>query len=239
MKTPTMLAQLCAVAVLAAPLALLGTTNEEMISTLKLVKYVEPEFPARLRLEGVPEGAVTLVISRDASGTPADILVVESTHPYLSAAAIEAVQQWRFAPAQVDVETPAVLVRLGFSFSGIICLQPFWNDFAIRGVNGSAKTPVNVPQMQTMAQAPKALSQPMPAYPSSLVGKAVEGNAAVKFYVDEEGHVRIPQVIAATNPEFAAAAVAAVSQWRYEPPRVGKRRVVASDHWTFKFTAVN
>ena len=239
MKPPTMLAQLCAVAVLAAPLALPGQTSEDTNSALKLVKYVEPEFPARLRLEGVPEGTVTLVISREASGMPADILVVESTHPYLSAAAIEAVQQWRFTPARDEAETPAVLVRIGFRFSGIIYVQPFWKDFAVRGVYGSDKAPVKVPQLQSMAQAPKALSQPMPAYPSSLAGQAVEGSATVKFYVDEEGHVRIPQVIAATNPEFAAAAVAAVSQWRYEPPRIGTRRVVASDHWTFKFAANN
>ena len=234
-----MLAQLCAVAVLAAPLALLADTNERMLSALRLAKYVEPQFPGRLQLEGVPEGTVTLAISCDADGTPADILVVESTHPYLSTAALEAVRQWRFIPVRGEAVNPPVLVRIGFSFSGIICLQPFWHDYSGRGTYASGKIPVKVPQRETMAQTPKALRQPMPTYPAALTGKAVEGSAAVKFYIDEEGHVRMPQVIEATNPEFAAAAVAAVSQWRYEPPRIGTRRVVASDHWTFKFAANN
>jgi hypothetical protein len=33
--------------------------------------------------------------------------------------------------------------------------------------------------------------------------------------------------------------LAAVAQWRYEPPQAGGRRIVATDLWTFKFAANN
>ena len=61
----------------------------------------------------------------------------------------------------------------------------------------------------------------------------------MRFYVDEDGRVRLPEVIQATEPEFAEAALAAVKQWRYEPPQLGGRRVIACDNWNFKFAANN
>ena len=61
----------------------------------------------------------------------------------------------------------------------------------------------------------------------------------MKFYVDGEGRVRLPQVLAASTPEFGEAAKAAVSQWRYEPLSERGRPIVATDQWEFQFKANN
>ena len=45
--------------------------------------------------------------------------------------------------------------------------------------------------------------------------------------------------IEASTPEFGEAALAAVAQWRYEPPQQGGRTIVASDNWAFQFKANN
>lgn len=232
-----MLAQFCAVAVLAAPLALIGASNETITQALKLTKYVEPQFPASMRIEGIPSGAVTLVISPGESGTPKDILVLASTDARLSEAAIEAARQWRFIPGPVPTDNAAAVVSIGFRLGGIVYVYPFGQDFTGKDIDPGV--PVKTPSLQALPQSPKALHQPMPVYPAAMEARAVEGSAAVRFYVDENGHVRIPQVVNATSPEFAVAALAAVEKWRYEPPQMDGRRIVASDCWSFKFAATN
>lgn len=245
MKTPTTtLAQLCAVAVLAAPLALFGATQEEVkiMEELNLTKYVEPVFPAMVRYEGVVEGAVALAVSRNASGEPQDILVLSATNRGLGEAAVDAVRQWRFAPTDAGRSPAARTVRLAFRLQGVVVLpygKNHQSELTAEQTGTQLRRDVRVPQLQALARQPKALAQPMPAYPAALVARGEEGTASVRFYVDEDGRVRLPEVLEASAPEFGAAAVAAVAQWRYEPPTHGGRTVVAADNWAFKFAALN
>lgn len=238
MNTPTLFARPCAAVVLIlAPLSLFGAIDDELIRELKLTKYVEPAFPSMARLSGLAEGHVALAISRTRDGMPADILVLQATDPALGIAAAEAAREWRFQPTNDPAELAARTVRIGFRLSGVV-IYPFGKQHAQEAqaaVNEQKlREPVRVPRVQSLA---RPLTQPMPAYPAALRSRAIEGTAAVRFYVDEEGRVRLPEVIEATTPEFAEAALAAVAQWRYEPPLAGGRRVVASDHWAFQFQA--
>ena len=244
MNTPSLLlARLCAAAVLVAPLSLLGSMNEETVTELKLVKFVEPVFPDGLRQEGVPEGHVTLAVGCDAGGVPTDILVLTATHPKLADAAVQAVREWRFTPSDNPAARAPRTIRVGFKLEGVIMIYPFGRNYeeqvAATVSNQLMRAPVKVPRVQMLAQAPKPLAQPMPAYPAELASQGREGTAVVHFYIDADGRVRLPAVIEASAPEFAAAALAAVAKWRYEPPRAGARAIVASDNWSFKFRAVN
>ncbi|MBI2812914.1 MAG: TonB family protein [Opitutae bacterium] len=243
MKTPAKrMARLGTVAALLAPLALLGDLNEASVSQLRLTRYTEPVFPTSARMEGIPDGLVTLAISRDAAGVPGDILVIDTTDRRFTEAALEAARSWRFAPAIPGTEPAAELVRIGFRATGVVYIAAHSQSKAgllADQVAQKLREPVRIPELQSLPSAPKAIHQPMPAYPAALTGKGVEGRAEVRFFVDEEGRVRLPQVVAATKPEFAAAALAAVAQWRYEPPRVGSRRLVVAENWSFKFGADN
>lgn len=243
MNTSKWFARLCAAVVLTmAPLSLLGAMNEDIARELKLTKYVEPTFPNVVRLDGLGEGHVALAISRTPDGVPTDVLVLKATDPLLAAAAIEAARQWRFEPATDSAELATCTVRIGFRLSGVV-VYPFGKRHIAEALGAvedlKLREPIKVPRVQSLSQAPKALAQPMPAYPVALKSQAIQGEAKVRFYVDEQGHVRLPEVIEATTPEFADAAIAAVSQWRYEPPQDGGRRVVASDRWAFQFKANN
>lgn len=243
MHTPIMFARLgAAVVVLAAPLSLLGAMNEDIIRELKLTKYVEPDFPDMARLEGIGEGRVALAVGRTAAGEPTDILVLSATDSRFATAAVEAAREWRFTPTADPAELVPRTVRIGFRLSGVI-VYPFGKKHIEEVLDAASDTklrePIRVPRVQSLARAPKPLAQPMPVYPAKLQSKAVEGSAAVRFYVDEEGRVRLPEVIEATTPEFAEAALTAVAQWRYEPPQHGGRTIVASDNWSFQFKANN
>ena len=240
-KTPSRWARLRTFAVL-APLTLHGALNDEMATQLKLTSYTEPVFPSSARAEGIPDGIVTLAISRDAAGVPGDILAIDASNDRFTKAAVDAAWQWRFFPVVRGTELPPVLVRIGFRLTGVVYVNTFSTELA--GLDGKSvekklREPVKIPELQSLANAPKAINQPMPAYPATLAGKSAEGTAKVRFYIDQEGRVRMPQVSEATSPEFAYAALAAVAQWRYEPPRKGTRSIVVAENWEFKFTANN
>lgn len=243
MHTPTLFVRLSAAVVLTlAPLSLLGAMNDEIARQLKLTRYVEPVFPDMARLSGLGEGHVALAISRTPDGMPADVLVLNATDPLLGTAALEAARQWRFQPTDDPSELVSRTVRIGFKLGGVV-IYPFGKRHIDEVLNAVDETklrePIQVPQVQSMSQAPKALAQPMPAYPRALLARPIEGQAKVRFYVDEEGRVRLPEIIEATSPEFGAAAIAAVSQWRYESPQHGGRKIVAADNWAFQFRANN
>ena len=76
----------------AAAVCSYGYEADSLIASLRLTKYVQPEFPARLRLEGIPTGMVSLVISRNEAGEPTDILILEATRPLVTWSATYA---WR------------------------------------------------------------------------------------------------------------------------------------------------
>lgn len=59
---------------------------------------VEPYYPVALRRSGVEGTAILRVVVR-ADGSVGRIEVVDSTHPAFSVAAMDAVKQWRYAPA--------------------------------------------------------------------------------------------------------------------------------------------
>ena len=206
-----------------------------------MTRFVEPVFPDSVRDDGVAEGSVTLAVSRDLAGEPVDILVLSATHPRLAAAAVEAVRQWRFAAAD-SPDTAPRLIQLGFRLQGVVFFPIGKNieaEMAGRMIDKSTQVLLTVPRLQTLSQQPKALAQPMPRYPGRPGERGLTGMVAVSFFVDEEGRVRLPEVVEATAPEFGEAAMAAVAQWRYEPPRSNGRNVVARDHWEFKFQTAN
>lgn len=247
MKTTPLplLARLCVVAVLLSPLAFFGASesdNAEKTRQLGLTRLVLPDFPPVSRVDGLTEGLVTIAYRRTPEGEPRDVLVVEATHPRLGRAASEAVQAWRFQPTSepADLEPRAVRFMMRVEGAVVMISNKMLKDLMADAdrMTELAK-PVNVPRVQELARAPKVIKQEMPGYPSALAGQKVQGTASVRFFVDQSGRVRLPQVVDATVPEFGAAALAAVSQWRYESPKIGARQVVASDAWQFEFKANN
>ncbi|HMF76139.1 MAG TPA: M56 family metallopeptidase [Bryobacteraceae bacterium] len=68
------------------------------IAAPRLLSKVEPKYSDAAKTDKL-EGTVILLIIIQADGTPSNIQVVRSLRPDLDANAIDALQQWRFAPA--------------------------------------------------------------------------------------------------------------------------------------------
>jgi protein TonB len=64
---------------------------------------------------------------------------------------------------------------------------------------------------------PRLLQRIEPKYPDSLRAAKKNGLVVLQVTVDQQGSVLNPVVVRHSEPEFEAAALEAVRQWRYEP----------------------
>jgi TonB family protein len=81
----------------------------------KPLKTITPIYPVELQASGTT-GDVTVQFVVGADGTVADCTVLLSDHPALSAAAVEAVKQWRFQPGVKNGRPVAAQLQLTFPF---------------------------------------------------------------------------------------------------------------------------
>ena len=66
---------------------------------------------------------------------------------------------------------------------------------------------------------PQLVKQEAPKYPAGAQRRGIEGWVSVQFKIDSTGHVDAPQVVEGSPPGvFDAAAIEAVSKWRYRAP---------------------
>lgn len=96
------------------------------------------------------------------------------------------------------------------------------------GVLGAAAAAIFVPEMPLRVggrvQAAKILSRVSPIYPAEALEQHLSGTVHLEAIITTQGAVRDIKVISG-DPVLAAAAVAAVEQWRYEPTFLNGRPV--------------
>jgi TonB family protein len=157
--------------------------------------HVDPEYSDEAfyaKRQGVV--VVSLVVQKD--GTPNDLSVAHSLGFGLDEKAIAAVKQWRFRPGEKERLPVSVLVTVEVNF-----LLPRWRfDSALckKSGAGSGIAP-------RKAVFPPSLTTPQPVF------------VDLSYQVDESG---VPQnILVNGSPDAAlgAPAMAAVSQWRFEP----------------------
>jgi TonB family protein len=211
--------------------------NADSARVMRLEKFVVPEFPEFLRRSGVMQGTVVAAISHDGLGQADDILVLESTDSRFTDAVLEAIHQWRFethprSPAPVEALVP--VVRFLFTSNSVSVTSTSIDAGRPTHTRVRADAPLEIPNFSHLDARPKPRQQEFPANPKT---KTARGLALVKFFVDRDGRARVPVAITASDPEFAAVAVAAVKQWRFDPPRLDGKPVIALETHTFQFGA--
>lgn len=193
-------------------------------------------YPASMMVEGIYSGEVRAVISVTAEGKLSDWLVTGYTQKAFADAAAAAIQRWKYEPTMVNGHARASRADILF-------------EFRLEGVavmtlpSASMKHAFRQMLEERYAYAPSRLSDldriPTPVHVVSPVAR-IDGpprDVSVGFYIDEEGRVRMPAVERESADDLlAAAAVAAVEQWRFEPPlRKGRPVLVyANQEFTFK-----
>jgi TonB family protein len=71
-----------------------------------------------------------------------------------------------------------------------------------------------------LSQTPKAKFQARPNYPAELRTSGTEGQVVVDFVVDDKGNVQNAFAARSSQREFEAAAVDAVSKWKFVPGEI-------------------
>ena len=213
--------------------------NEQSAHVMRLDRFVVPDFPAFLRQSGVLQGTVVVAVGHETGNRATDVLVLESTDPRFTDAALDAIREWKFAAPNVpsdQSEATVPIVRFLFT-TGSVSVVPLTastgRSSSSRAVR--AETPIELPNFSHLDHVPKPLQNPPPEFPIALRGRVTNGTVVVKYFVDAEGRVRLPTIITATEPEFAAAALTAIRQWRFEPPRIDGKSVVALERLSFQF----
>lgn len=214
--------------------------NHDSVQQLRLEKFFLPEFPPFVRQLGISRGVVTVAIGRTVEGQVDDILVLHSTDARLTEAAKNAVAEWRFArPSNVPLNGRQIIpiVRFLFNTRGVSMVSPPTGRTGDLHREMAGNAPVILPALIEVDDGPKPIVQPMPQIKGAAANAPQGGSATVKFFIDETGRVRVPIVLECTSPDLGQAAVLAVGQWRFEPPRIGGRPTIAIETQTFSFGA--
>jgi len=175
-------------------------------------------YPPKMLNAGVFSGEVRAVISIDDQGTLTDCLVIGYTNQGFVDAAIAAVKRWVYQPAMVMGRARASRAEVLFTFRdrGVI-VQNLPGALEHYQTFGSQEDRY-VYQPCKMSQLDRIPEPVHVVHP--VLSKSVSPHPLlVEFYIDEEGRVRMPAVgRESADDAFAAAAVSAVEQWRFEPP---------------------
>ena len=185
-----------------------------------VVKQVKPTYPIELRKSG-NQGDVQVAFTITAEGEVRDVRIVESAHPTLERAVVEAVGQWRYQPMTRRGQAVAgkVVVVVPFSLRnhpGSLLQEPAVKPYA---VGGALKFPEGLPEEFRYDQPPQVRVAQAVVYPFDLLVEGVTGSAMVNLVVRPDGKVHEGHILKATRPEFGLAARAAMEAWEFTPAR--------------------
>jgi TonB family protein len=193
------------------------------------LSQVKAEYPGSLKRAGI-EGAATIAFTVDAHGIPREVRSIKPTDRLFAEAAVAAVKQLRYLPGMKNGQPVATAMELPFNFH----IRP--TREAAPAVMTSSATPaaksalagptavnpshtaITTPYApQDLDVIPVATYQPQPSYPADLKRAGIAGKTTVSFVVDARGNVRNVRPVESSDRRFEAAAIAAVSKWKFQP----------------------
>jgi len=164
--------------------------------------------------------------------TPEEPEVVEATD--------EPVKPMDFAPP-MQTDVPQVVTDTSF----VQKIQPPPPD-NIKPAAGIIAIPENrdtskfrnmeIFDISKLDQAPQPRFQARPQYPFEMRRAGISGEVVVDFLVDTNGDVQNAYAVRSSQREFEAAAVQAVSKWKFKPGRKGGRNVITHMQVPIVFT---
>jgi TonB family protein len=206
--------------------------------TLNIIQTEEPAFPLTLSNTKVMQGDAMIAIDIDQNGNLADWLVTGYSRKEFAESALAAIKHWRFEPPRLNGEPWASVqeLHLDFTRTGVVV-----NSTAFEALNSildeliKANYVYRTYTLRELDRIPTPLKVVSPRVPA-LGANEKTHTVSVEFYIDEQGHVRLPSVgRGQAGDVFAALALDAVKQWLFEPPTVNGRPVLVLARQDFNF----
>ena len=226
-------------------LLLAGTTFAQFLQpqpewqSVSILQTVNPIFPYRLQQLAVGTGEARVAINTDATGKLVEYLVVGYTLPEFADAAVTAIKQWKFEPARWRGESVGTTLELIFTYEAkgvVVSTASLDEQMEAMFLRLTAGKYVYRPcSLRELDRIPTPVVTVTPQYSDKLAAKGVRGKVTIDFYVDETGTVRMPAVSVKDDIELTALAVAALRQWKFEPPTRNGRPVLVKATQVFSF----
>ena len=213
---------------------LLNAENDD--AGLNIIQSVPAEFPNNALMNGIHSGKVRMVVSVDADGQLVDQLVVAYTNEVFVASAVRAVKAWTYEPARVRGIPRASRADLIFVFKGdlVVTVQNAEYNF-LQSIFGDVYV-FQPSLLRDLDHIPVPVHVVTPSIPDGALAMGEVRVVTVEFYIDQEGKVRVPSVSREqAEDRLAAVAVAAVEQWRFEPPMRKGQPVLVLAQQDFRF----
>jgi len=170
----------------------------------KLLEKVDPVYPEEARKERV-EGVVILEATTDKGGKVVKTRVLRSVDPLLDNAAVEAVEQWKYAPAVIGGKPTGIIFTVTCRFKlKDVKTEEFDMGAMIAGEDKEIKPP-------------KLIKKVDPVYPEEAREARIQGVVVLRVWVNEEGSVEKTMTMKSDSSILNEPAIEAVRQWKYEP----------------------
>ncbi len=202
----------------------------------KIHQKTRPVYPMRLISEGIVRGEATVLLEISAEGKLADRLLISCTHAGFGDEALRTVSEWTFEAGRQDGRPVSSVVAITFQFGieGTIAY-----DKQFEGLRDEAfyrgRFSYFPRGAASLDRKPLALNVPQPIYPKEWIEQGRSGTVRIQFYIDETGRARLPVIVSEGDSLLAAAAVAAVKDWRFEVPTFRGKPVLAQAEQEFVF----
>ncbi len=202
-----------------------------------VIQTDEVRFPPSLANSTITTGRVQVLIGVTAEGALSDLLVVAYDHGAFVPEVEAALRQWRFEPGKIDGQPASMRVSLQFEIGArkrVVTLDANATFAALTrepGLNQGVNLLAKASALDRGIAAERTVT---PVHPGKALGLAA-GKVTLDFYVDQDGHARLPVVRAATHPVFATAAIRALDGWKFSPPRSKGRPAIVHLQQDFVF----
>jgi len=223
-----------------AALALGASCVSAKTTPVAIDQTVAAQFPAALSFSTITSGEARVLINIDADGKLVDLLVTGFSHPAFADEAVSLLRHWKYTPAKVDDQPVGVRLELQINFvtKGRVISLPAIDTVSALLKESPARTFVHLVCPPGELDRPVEVKQTVtPLYPGTT--GAAGGTTVLDFYVDEHGLTRMPAVLSASDSRYAAAAISALSGWRFAAPTRHGRPVAVRVQQSFVFPAVS
>lgn len=188
-------------------------------------------YPYALRREGAT-GTARVLAAIDTRGRVNGVKVVATDRPEFGRALVAALEGFTFDPALKDGKpVPYVLsYEKKFDRDRTPPFDPSDDLLALE-----KKHPERIVPLAALDAQITPVSRRPAVFPVSLPKGVESGTARLEVLIDEEGFVRLPRIVSASDEAFGYAAAQAASVWQYERPRKGGKPVVVRAQIPFSF----
>lgn len=219
-------------------LAQTGFAQNAEYTPLKIIQTFEIVFPPNL-VRQVQKGEARIALNVDEKGNLVDALVIGYSRKEFADLSMEGIRGWKYEPATLNGNPiPSVSeVVISFTATGVVVdLTIAETIHSLFSYAFNDDRYIYYPcLLKDIDRIPSPVKVIKPVYPTPLAESGVTGDVTVTFFIDETGEVRMPAVTKAADLRLAAPAIAALSQWKFEPPTRNGAPVLVRASQLFNF----